>query len=68
MKEIKIKTEMVLSQPTTACSKLTIETPEEECEICSKLTIKTPERLQKQVIFVQFKKREKHLRRSVTFI
>ena len=59
---------MVLSQPTTACSKLTIETPEEECEICSKLTIKTPERLQKQVIFVQFKKREKHLRRSVTFI
>ena len=26
------------------CSKLTIETLEQGCEICSKLTIKTPER------------------------
>ena len=26
--------------PAITCSKLTIETPEERCEICSKLTIK----------------------------
>ena len=32
------------SQPATTCSKLTIETLEQRCEICSKLTIKTPTR------------------------
>ena len=32
------------TQPTITCSKLTIETLEQRCEICSKLTIKPPER------------------------
>ena len=32
------------SQPATTCSKLTIETLEQRCEIRSKLTIKTPKR------------------------
>ena len=31
-------------QPAITCSKLTIETLEQRCEICSKLTIKTPKR------------------------
>ena len=31
-------------QPATTCSKLTIETLEQKCEICSKLTIKPPKR------------------------
>ena len=33
-------------QPTITCSKLTIETLEQRCEIFSKLTIKTPKRHQ----------------------
>ena len=33
-----------LSQPAITCSKLTIETPEQRCEICSKLKIKPPKR------------------------
>ena len=32
------------SQSAFTCSKLTIETPEQRCEICSKLTIKPPKR------------------------
>ena len=32
------------TQPAITCSKLTIETLEQRCEICSKLTIKTPKR------------------------
>ena len=32
------------SQPAISCSKLTIETREQDCEICWKLTIKIPER------------------------
>ena len=32
------------SQPAITCSKLTIETLEQRCEICSKLTIKPPNR------------------------
>ena len=35
----------MLSQPVITCSKLTIETLEQRCEICSKLTVKTPKRL-----------------------
>ena len=35
----------MLSQPVITCSKLTIETLEQKCEICSKLTVKTPTRL-----------------------
>ena len=31
---------MELTQPAITCSKLTIETLEQSCEICSKLTIK----------------------------
>ena len=31
---------MELTQPAITCSKLTIETLEQRCEICSKLTIK----------------------------
>ena len=84
----------MLSQPVITCSKLTIETLEQRCEICSKLTIKTPKRLNILVFsllnilvltlfhfsekiicnalrdlvpFVQYKKREKHPWRSVTF-
>ena len=34
----------VLTQPEITCSKLTIETLEQSCEICSKLTIRTPKR------------------------
>ena len=34
----------MLTQPAFTCSKLTIETPEQRCEICSKLTIKPPKR------------------------
>ena len=36
----------MLSQPVITCSKLTIETLEQRCEICSKLTVKTPKRRQ----------------------
>ena len=84
----------MLSQPVITCSKLTIETLEQRCEICSKLTVKTPKRLNILVFsllyilvftlfhfsekimcnalrdlvpFVQYKKREKHPWRSVTF-
>ena len=84
----------MLSQPVITCSKLTIETLEQRCEIYSKLTIKTPKRLNILVFsllnilvltlfhfsekiicnalrdlvpFVQYKKREKHPRKSVTF-
>ena len=32
------------TQPAITCSKLTIETLEQRCEICSTLTIKTTER------------------------
>ena len=32
------------TQLAITCSKLTIETPEQSCEICSKLTIKPPKR------------------------
>ena len=32
------------TQSEITCSKLTIETPEQSCEICSKLTIKPPTR------------------------
>ena len=35
----------VFTQPAFACSKRTVETPE-QCEICSKLRIKTPGRRQ----------------------
>ena len=35
-----------LIQPAFTCSKLTIETLEQRCEICSKLTIKLPKRRQ----------------------
>ena len=35
---------LILSQPAITCSKLTIETLEQWCEICSKLTIKTTKR------------------------
>ena len=31
-------------KPAITCSKLTIETLEQRCEICSNLTIKTPKR------------------------
>ena len=34
--------EQISAQPAFTCSKLTIETLEQGCEICSKLTIKTP--------------------------
>ena len=34
------------TQPTITCSKLTVETLEQRCEICSKLTIKPPKRRQ----------------------
>ena len=34
------------SQPAITCSKLTIETLEQKCELCSKLTLKTPKRRQ----------------------
>ena len=34
------------TQPAFTCSKLTIETLGQRCEICSKLTIKTPKRRQ----------------------
>ena len=34
----------ISTQPAITCSKLTIETLEQRCEICSKLTIKTPKR------------------------
>ena len=37
---------IVNSQPAITCSKLTIETLEQRCEICSKLTIKPPKRRQ----------------------
>ena len=37
---------VVSSQPAFTCSKLTIETLEQRCEICSKLTIKPPKRRQ----------------------
>ena len=37
---------MISSQLTFTCSKLTIETPENSCEIYSGLKIKTPERRQ----------------------
>ena len=37
---------VITSQPAFTCSKLTIETLEQRCEICSKLTIKTPKRRQ----------------------
>ena len=33
-----------ITQPTFTCSKLTIETLEQRCEVCSKLTIKPPKR------------------------
>ena len=33
---------LFITQPAFTCSKLTIETLEQRCEICSKLTIKTP--------------------------
>ena len=36
----------VIVQPAFTCSKFTIETLEQKCEICSKLTIKTPKRRQ----------------------
>ena len=36
----------LLSQPEFTCSKLTIETLEQRCELCSMLTIKTPKRRQ----------------------
>ena len=39
-------TKVVISQTAITCSKLTIETLEQRCEICSKLTIKTPKRRQ----------------------
>ena len=35
-------------QPAFTCSKLTIETLEQRCEICSKLTIKPPKRHQRR--------------------
>ena len=34
------------TQPAITCSKLTIDTLEQSCEICSKLTIKTPKQHQ----------------------
>ena len=34
--------EQLITQPAITCSKLTIKTLEQRCEICSKLTIKTP--------------------------
>ena len=36
----------ILTQLTFTCSKLTLETLEQRCEICSKLTIKPPKRRQ----------------------
>ena len=39
-------TQQISSQPAFTCSKLTIETLEQRCEICSKLTIKPPKRRQ----------------------
>ena len=46
MQEIFVICEKLLipSQPAITCSKLTIETLEQWCEICSDLTIKTPKR------------------------
>ena len=35
---------ILLSYLAITCTKLTIETPEQRCEICSKLTIKPPKR------------------------
>ena len=35
---------LFITKPAITCSKLTIETLEQRCEICSKLTIKTPKR------------------------
>ena len=44
-KVIAINTQKVnITQPGLTCSKLTIETLEQRCEICLKLTIKTPKR------------------------
>ena len=37
---------MTLTQSAITCSKLTIETLEQRCEICSELTIKPPKRRQ----------------------
>ena len=47
-----------ITQSAFTCSKLTIETLEQRCEICSKLTIKTPKRRQRRcfgVFIVNFK-------------
>ena len=40
------KLDFLVSQSAITCSKLTIETLEQRCEICSKLTIKPPKRRQ----------------------
>ena len=54
---------VVSSQPAFTCSKLTIETLEQRCEICSKLTIKTP----KRVFIVNFE-HISHLYSSVSIV
>ena len=35
---------IMISKPAFTCSKLTLKTLEQSCEICSKLTIKPPKR------------------------
>ena len=47
----------IIPQPAIACSKLTIETLKQRCDICSKLTIKIPElrhRRRSGIIIVNF--------------
>ena len=44
MSDIDTGFSLIYTQSAFTCSKLTIETAEQRCEICSKLTIKTPKR------------------------
>ena len=56
----------ISSQLTFTCSKSTIETLEERCEICSKLKIRTPERWRRSGIFIVNFEHISHLSSSVS--
>ena len=58
------------AQPAMTCSKLTIETLEQRCEICSKLTIKTPKRRHwhRFGVFIVIFERISHLCSSLSIV
>ena len=73
MKDLLIKEHYyykIHTQSAFTCSKLTIKTLEQRCEICSKLTIKTPKRCQwhRFVVFIVNFGHISHLCSSVSIV